>query len=70
MCKGPIETTRIIGHDETPQMINYGKSSNQRLVFGVSGENCEKLYKPNRECITVDPFSTMQGDTLMSGYIF
>ena len=70
MWKGPIETTRIIGHDKIPQMINYGKSSKQRLVFGVSGKNYEKLYKPNRECITVDPFSTMQGDTLMCQVIF
>ena len=37
--EGPIDTTCIIVHDETPQFINHGDSSyTTTKVFGVAGE--------------------------------
>ena len=38
--EGPIDTTRIIVHDETPQFINHNGDSayTTTKVFGVAGE--------------------------------
>ena len=53
---------RIICYDEIPQFVNYSMTGNRRgLVFGVHGENSEVLAKSNRDCITVQPFSTLAG---------
>lgn len=46
--KGTVDLNRLIGHDETPQMINNGSSGRQDPVFGISGESCERLIKRNR----------------------
>ena len=68
---GPIDTRRIVVHDETPQMINHGDSSyTTTKVFGVAGESCETLVKSNRECVTVHPFSNVAGETLCTQVIF
>ena len=68
---GPIDMLRIVVHDETPQMINHGDSSHTKTkVFGVSGEKSEVLTKSNRECITVQPFSNLAGETLCTQVIF
>ena len=64
-------TTRIWAHDETPQFINYHQSGQSRLtVYAGSGEDCNKVTKENRECITVQPFSNFAGDTAMCQVIF
>ena len=58
-------------HDETPQMINHGDSSfTKTRVFGVCGERCETLTKSNRDCVTVQPFSNLAGETLVTQVIF
>ena len=44
----PIDTRRIVVHDETPQMIKHGDSSyTTTKVFGVAGERCKTLVKSN-----------------------
>ena len=61
---GPLDPTRIIVHDETPQFINHGDSSYTTTnVFEVAGERCETLTKSN-------PFSNIAGDTLCTQVIF
>ena len=68
---GPLDTHRIVVHDETPQMINHGDSSfTKTRVFGVCGERCETLTKSNRDCVTVQPFSNLAGETLVTQVIF
>ena len=68
---GPVDTRRIVVHDETPQMINHGDSSfTKTRVFGVCGERCETLTKSNRDCVTVQPFSNLAGETLVTQVIF
>ena len=68
---GTIDGTRIVVHDETPQMINHDDSSHSRnKVFGVSGERCETFINTNRECVTVQPFSNIAGETVCSQIIF
>ena len=68
---GECDMSRIIGHDETPQMINHGTSTyTNTKVFGVKGLNTETLTKSNRECVTVHPFSSTAGETLMTQVIF
>ena len=40
------------------------------LVFGVRGENSAVLAKSNRDCVTVQLFSTLAGDMSMCQVIF
>ena len=62
---------RIICHNETPQFMNYNMTDNRRgLAFGVRGENYEVLAKSTRDCVTVQPFSTLAGDMSMCQVIF
>ena len=69
--KGDIDTSRIWAHDETPQFVSYNSSGNSRaLVLGTKGEDCAKLIKENRDCITVQPFSSFKGDLAMCQVIF
>ena len=66
-----LNVFRIIYHDETPQFVNYNKTDNRRgLAFGVHGENSEVLAKSNRDCATVQPFSTLAADMSMCQVIF
>ena len=68
---GAIDTSRIIVHDETPQFIDHGDSRyTTKKVFGVSGERCETLTKSNRESVTVQPFSSLDGRTHQTQVIF
>ena len=51
--------------------MNYNTTDNRRgLVFGVRGENSEVPAKSKRDCVTVQPFSTLAGDTSMCQVIF
>ena len=69
--KGNIDTSRIWAHDETPQFISFNNSGQSRkLIIGAKGENCSKLIKENRDCITVQPFSSFKGDLAMCQAIF
>ena len=62
---------RIICHDETPQFVNYNMTDNRRgLAFGVREENYEVLAKSTRDCVTVQPFSTLAGAMSMCQVIF
>ena len=69
--RGNIDISRIIGHDETPQFINYGidKTANG-FVFCGKGDACQKLIKENRECVTIQPFSTFSGEMILCQVIF
>ena len=69
--RGNIDTSRIIGHDETPQFINYGidKTAN-RFVFYGKGDACHKLIKENWECVTIQLFSTFSGEMILCQVIF
>lgn len=68
---GVIDISRIWAHDETPQFISYNSSGKSRaLVFGSKGEDCAKLIKENRDCVTVQPFSSFKGDLAMCQVIF
>ena len=69
--EGPIDTSRIIGHDETPQFINHGKSAFIRnQVIGVRGQSSETLASINRECNTVHPFHDFDGNHILCQVIF
>ena len=40
---------RIIGHDETPQFLNYGKSGQSKVqLISGKGDNCNNLTKKNK----------------------
>ena len=68
---GNIDTSRIWAHDETPQFVSFNNSGNSRaLVLGAKGEDCSKLMTENRDCITIQPFSSFQGDLAMCQVIF
>ena len=57
---------RIIGHDETPQFVNYGESGQSKvLLITGTGDNCNNLTKENRECPTIHPFSTFSSGLAM-----
>ena len=61
----------IIGHDETPQFINYGVDGTPKgIVFCGRSEACQKMIRENRECATIHPFATFAGDILMCHVIF
>ena len=54
-----------------PQFINYGvdgRASN--LVYAAKGDNCERLKKENRECVTIEPFVCLDGEVTMCHVIF
>ena len=62
---------RIWGHKETPQFISYSNAGTLKgLVFGGSGEDCNKLTKKNNDCVTMQPFSSFNGDLAMCQVIF
>jgi hypothetical protein len=62
---------RILGHDETPQFINYGTDPTVHgLVFAGRGDACNSLIQENRECVTIQPLSTFDGNVIMCQVIF
>ena len=62
---------RIIGHDETPQFVNYGKSGQSKIqLISGKGDDCNNLTKENRKCPTIHLFSTFSGDLAMCQIIF
>ena len=62
---------RIIGHDETPQFVNHGKTAFTRnQVIGERGKSSETLTSINRESHTVHPFHDFDGNHLLCQVIF
>ena len=54
-----------MAHDETPQFISCSNAgASKGLGFGGSGEDCNKLTKKNRDCITMQQFSSFNGTLL------
>ena len=69
--KGKIDTSRIFNCDETPQFVNYGvDGTSTGLVYAGKGEACQKIYRENRECVTIQPFVSLAGDLAMFQVIF
>ena len=57
----------ICNHDETPQFVNYGVDSTPSgLIYAGKGEGCQKIIWENRECVTVHPFVSFNGDVARS----
>ena len=53
---------RIFNNDETPQFVNYGVDGTAAgLVYAGKGEQCLKMQKENRECVTIHPFVSLSG---------
>ena len=68
---GKVDLARIWAHDETPQFINYNASGqSKKLIYAGSGDDCNKISKENRECVTIQPFSNFAGDMAMCQVIF
>lgn len=68
---GTIDLERVFNHDEMPQFINYGVNGHANgLVYCGKGDKCERLRKENRECVTLEPFVSLNGDVLMLQTIF
>ena len=61
--KGKIDTSRIFNCDETPQFINYGVDRTcTGLVYAGRGDACQRMYRENRECVTIQPFVSLAGN--------
>lgn len=59
---GDVDTSRIFNNDETPQFVNYGVDGTAAgLVYAGKGEQCFKMQKENRECVTIHPFVSLSG---------
>ena len=55
--RGDIDTTRIFNCDETPQFINFGVDGTcTGLVYAGRGDVCQRMYRENSECVTIQPF--------------
>ena len=70
---GKMDLSRIFNHDETPQFINFGvDGSGSGKVFGCVGKNesCQRILKENRECPTVHPMVSCDGNKVMCQVIF
>ena len=58
-------------HDETPQFINYDVDGTPKgLVFSGRSDRCNKMIHENRECVTIDLYTTSDGEVLMCNVIF
>ena len=69
--QGDIDTTRVYNHDETPQFVKYGADGTPHgLVYAGQGESCQRLIRENRECVTVHPFVSFEGEIRMCHIIF
>ena len=64
---GDIATERVFNHDETPQFINYGvDGTTAGLVYASKGETCKKMIRENRENITINPFVSISGESILT----
>ena len=54
---------RTFNHDETPQFVNYGVDPTScGLVYAAKGDECNKMIRENRACVTIHPFVSVSGD--------
>lgn len=62
----------IFNNDETPQFISYGiDGTSAGLVYAGKGDQCQKMEKENRECVTINPFVSFSGKiTKLLKYLF
>ncbi|XP_065640013.1 uncharacterized protein LOC136072675 [Hydra vulgaris] len=68
---GTVDTCRIFNCDETPQFINYGiDGTTSGLFYAGKGDACQRMYRENRECVTLQPFVSFSGDICMCQVIF
>ncbi|XP_047135496.1 uncharacterized protein LOC124812660 [Hydra vulgaris] len=68
---GTVDTCRIFNCDETPQFINYGiDGTTSGLFYAGKGDACQRMYRENRECVTIQPFVSFSGDICMCQVIF
>ena len=68
---GQIDGKRIYNRDETPQFINYGiDGSSRNLYYCGKGEQCQGLINENRECVSIEPFISLDGNICMAHVIF
>ena len=72
VCTGRIDTSHMFNHDEMPQFIDYGVSSSAArvLTYCGRGEKCELMKQENRECVTIEPYVSFDGEILMCHIIF
>ena len=72
ICTESIDTSCIFNHDKMPQFIDYGVSSSatRALICCGRGEKCEQMKQENRECVTIKPYVSFDGEILMCHVIF
>ena len=69
---GSIDNSCIFNHDKMPQFIDSGVSSSVTMALTCCGssEKCEQMKEENRECVTIKPYITFDGEILMCHVIF
>jgi hypothetical protein len=68
---GNLDLSRMYNHDEMPQFLNYGvDGQNGGLVYCGRGDKCVKFIKENRECVTIEPFISLDGKMVVCHVIF
>ena len=68
---GNLDMSRLYNHDEMPQFLNYGvDGQNGGLVYCGRGDKCVKYTKENRECVTIEPFISLDGKMVVCHVIF
>ena len=68
---GRVDRSRIFNFDETPQFVNYGVDGTANgLVYAGRGEECKEMIRENRECITICPFVSFNGDVEICQVVF
>nr|XP_012555486.2 uncharacterized protein LOC105843975 [Hydra vulgaris]XP_047127538.1 uncharacterized protein LOC105843975 [Hydra vulgaris] len=66
-----IDLSRIFNHDETPQFVSYGvNGSPSRLLYGGRGERCQKMFRHNRECVTINPMLSLSDTFTLLNILF
>ena len=68
---GNVDLSRIYNFDETPQFINYGVDGTANgLVYAGKGDECKEMIRENRECVTICPFVSYNGEVEVCQVIF
>ena len=61
----------MFNHDETPQFVNYGvDGSANGLVFASKGEDCARMIRENRDCVTIHPMVSCAGEKMICHILF
>ena len=68
---GKIDGSRVFNHDETPQFLNYGVDGTASNIFyAAKGERCTGLLAENRECVTISPMISLNGNVPICHVLF